>query len=95
MWLFLWHSAEVVTDPASGFIEIIVGPVGKCRAGSLEDAAAFVFVGEIPATEADLVLVQQIQPFGSGNKIIGTIAGGIAHAKFADKYRKPVLNTGL
>ena len=95
MWLFLWHSAEVVTDPASGFIEIIVGPVGKCRAGSLEDSAAVVFVCEFPASEAYLVLVQQIQPFVGVNKIVGTIAGGIAHAKFADKYRKTVLNTGL
>ena len=95
MWLFLWHSAEVVTDPASGFIEIIVGPAGKCRAGSLEDAAAFVFVGEIPATEADLVLVQQIQPLGRGNKIVGTIAGGVTHTEFADEDWKIVLNTGF
>ena len=85
MWLFLWHSAEVVTDPAPGFIEIIVGPVGKCRAGSLEDAAAFVFVGEIPATEADLVLVQQIQPLGGGIKIVGTIAGEIGRASCRER----------
>ena len=95
MWLFLWHSAEVVTDPASGFIEIIVGPVGKCRAGSLEDAAAFVFVGEIPASEADLIFVQQIQPLGRGIEVIGTIAGSVAHTEFADEDRKIVLCAGL
>ena len=89
------HTAEVVTDPPSGFIEILIGPVKESRAGSLEDTAAFVFIGEIPATEADLVLVQQIQPFGGGIKIIGTIAGSIAHTEFADEHRKPVLNTGL
>ena len=89
------HTAEVVTDPPSGFIEILIGPVRESRAGSLEDTAAFVLVRQIPATEADLIFVQQIQPFGGGIKIIGTIAGSITHAEFADEYRKPVLNTGL
>ena len=89
------HTAEVVTDPPSGFIEILIGPVRESRAGSLEDTAAFVLVRQIPAAEADLIFVQQIQPFGGGIKIIGTIAGSSAHTEFADEDRKIVLCAGL
>ena len=89
------HTAEVVTDPPSGFIEILIGPVGESRAGSLKDTAAFVFVRQIPAAEADLIFVQQIQPLGRGIKVIGTIAGSVAHTEFADEDRKIVLCAGL
>ena len=67
------HTAEVVTDPPSGFIEILIGPVKESRAGSLEDTAAFVLIGEIPAAEADLIFVQQIQPFGVESKSLAPL----------------------
>ena len=89
------HTAEVVTDPPSGFIEILIGPVRESRAGSLEDTAAFVLVRQIPAAEADLIFVQQIQPLGRGIEVIGTIAGSVAHTEFADEDRKIVLCAGL
>ena len=91
----LRHTAEILTDPPSGFIEVLIGPVGESRAGSLEDTAAFVLVRQIPAAEADLIFVQQIQPLGRGIEVIGTIAGSVAHTEFADEDRKIVLCAGL
>ena len=85
----------MIPHPFATFAQIVLRPAGGCLAGRTDDAAAFGFVGKVPATEAETVFVNELQPLGSGVKIIATISGSITHTKFTDKYGKSVLYAGF
>ena len=93
--ILLVLASEVISNPLSALAQIIFCPIGGSLAGGIEHAAAFVFIGEIPTAEANIILFNQFHPLGGGVKVIAAITGSVTHTEFADKYGQSVLCTGF